>query len=61
MKRQKKLEPAFCWVHTVRTGETLQSIAERFLGSRKRCAEIKRMNGLKSDRIWTGQVLQLPK
>ena len=60
MKR-KRPETAFCWVHTVRTGETLQSVAERFLGSSNRCAEIKRMNGLKSDLIQPGQVLRLPK
>lgn len=61
MKRKKKPEPAFCWVHTVRTSESLQTVAARFLGCRERCAEIKRLNGLKSDLIKPGQVLRLPK
>lgn len=60
MKR-KKPEPVFCWIHTVRTGETLQSVAERFLGSGSRYTEIKRLNGLKGDLIKPGQLLKLPK
>ena len=60
MKR-KKPEPAFCWVYTVRTGESLQSIAGSFLGNWKRCGEIKRLNSLKGELIKPGQVLRLPR
>ena len=54
MKRKKKSEPAFCWIHTVRTGESLQAVAVRFLGRGNRYTEIKRLNGLKSDLITPG-------
>ena len=53
--------PAVGWTYTVRTGDSLWAIAARMLGSGSRYAEIKRLNGLKSDLIQPGQVLRLPK
>ena len=54
-------EPAVSWTYTVRTGDSLWSIAARMLGSGSRYTEIKQLNGLKSDLITPGQVLRLPK
>ena len=54
-------EPAVSWTYTVRTGDSLWAIAARMLGSGSRYAEIKRLNGLKSELIRPGQVLRLPK
>lgn len=54
-------EPAVGWTYTVRTGDSLWAIAARMLGSGSRYAEIKRLNGLKSELIRPGQVLRLPK
>lgn len=54
-------EPAVGWTYTVRTGDSLWAIAARMLGSGSRYAEIKQLNGLKSDLIQPGQVLRLPK
>ena len=53
--------PAVGWTYTVRTGDSLWAIAARMLGSGSRYAEIKRLNGLKSELIRPGQVLRLPK
>ena len=53
--------PAVGWTYTVRTGDSLWAIAARMLGSGSRYAEIKQLNGLKSDMIRPGQVLRLPK
>ncbi len=46
--------------HRVVKNETLWSIAEKYLGSGARYAEIKILNNLKSDTIFTGQVLKIP-
>ena len=54
-------EPAVSWTYTVRTGDSLWSIAARMLGSGSRYTEIKQLNGLKSDLITPGQVLRLPR
>ena len=41
-------------------GDTLWKIAERFLGKGSRYTEIVKLNGLKSNVLYTGQVLALP-
>ena len=46
--------------YTVVSGDSLWSIAERFLGSGARYTEIKAANGLSSDTIYPGQVLIIP-
>ena len=46
--------------YTVRAGDTLWGIAERFLGSGARYGEIMDLNGLTSTVIHPGQVLRLP-
>lgn len=47
--------------HTVAKNENLWGIAEKYLGSGIRYAEIKTLNNLKSDTIFTGQILKIPK
>ena len=46
--------------YTVGHGDTLWKIAERFLGKGSRYTEIVKLNGLKSNVLYTGQVLALP-
>ena len=46
--------------YTVVHGDTLWKIAERFLGKGSRYAEIVKLNGLKSNVLMSGQVLQIP-
>ncbi|MBR3969761.1 MAG: LysM peptidoglycan-binding domain-containing protein [Ruminococcus sp.] len=46
--------------HRVAKNENLWGIAEKYLGSGARYAEIKTLNNLKSDTIFTGQVLKIP-
>ena len=46
--------------YTVKRHDTLWSIAASQLGSGRRYKEIKELNGLASDVIFTGQVLKLP-
>ena len=41
-------------------GDTLWKIAERFLGKGNRYTEIVKLNGLKSNVLMSGQVLQIP-
>lgn len=48
------------FTYTVMSGDTLWSIAEKFLGSGSRYAEIKAANGLSSDIIYPGQALIIP-
>ncbi len=45
--------------HTVKKGETLWEIAEKYLGNGNRYKEIKKSNGLDSDVIYPGQVLKI--
>lgn len=47
--------------YTVKRGDSLWAIAAKNLGSGTRYTEIKALNGLKSDTIYPGQVLKLPK
>ena len=47
-------------VHTVVKGDTLWGIAEKYLGSGIRYKEIKALNGLDSDTIYSGQKLKIP-
>ena len=46
--------------YTVKSGDSLWSIAERLLGNGVRFAEILRLNGLNGYTIYPGQVLKLP-
>ena len=46
--------------HTVAAGESLWSIAAKYLGNGSRYKEIKQLNGLGNDTIYPGQVLKLP-
>ncbi|MBE6847940.1 MAG: LysM peptidoglycan-binding domain-containing protein [Ruminococcus sp.] len=46
--------------HRVAKNENLWGIAEKYLGNGARYAEIKALNNLKSDTIFTGQVLKIP-
>ena len=47
-------------VHTVKAGDTLWGIADKYLGDGTRYTEIKTANGLKSDTIYSGQKLTIP-
>ena len=46
--------------HTVKKNETLWGIATKYLMCGLRYTEIKKLNGLKSDIIYVGQVLKIP-
>ena len=46
--------------YTVVHGDTLWKIAERSLGKGSRYTEIVKLNGLKSNVLMPGQVLQIP-
>ena len=47
-------------VHTVVKGDTLWGIAVKYLGNGTRYKEIKTLNGLTSDVIYSGQKLKIP-
>lgn len=47
-------------VHTVAKGDTLWGIAVKYLGNGTRYKEIKALNGLTSDTIFSGQKLKIP-
>lgn len=47
-------------VHTVAKGDTLWGIAVKYLGNGTRYKEIKVLNGLTSDTIFSGQKLKIP-
>ena len=47
--------------YTVKKNDTLWSIASAMLGNGSRYHEIKKINGLVSDAIYTGQILKIPK
>ena len=46
--------------HTVVKGDTLWDIAERYLGKGSRYSEIKTLNGLTSNVLYSGQKLKIP-
>ena len=46
--------------YTVATDESLWAIAEKYLGSGLRYTEIKALNDLQTDTIYTGQILKIP-
>lgn len=47
-------------IHTVVKGDSLWSIAQKYLGNGSRYPEIKELNGLKSNVIYTGWKLKIP-
>lgn len=48
--------------YKVKSGDSLWSIAAKFLGDGRRYPEIRELNGIKSDNIiYTGQILKIPK
>lgn len=52
-------KPAYT-TYTVKKGDTLWQISQKYLGKGSRYKEIKSLNGLKSDIIHVGQMLKLP-
>ncbi|MFS8200469.1 N-acetylmuramoyl-L-alanine amidase (plasmid) [Streptomyces sp. CWNU-52B] len=61
MRARVKARLAPVVTYTVRSGDTLWSIAVAKLGAGSRYTEIKSLNGLKSDALTPGQTLKLPK
>ncbi len=59
-KEEPKVEPTYK-TYTVKKGDSLWKIAKTQLGSGLKYTQIKKLNGLKSNTIYTGQVLLLPK
>lgn len=53
--------PANYRIHTVKHGDTLWAIAQKHLGKGSRYTEIVKLNGLKSNVLYTGQKLKIPK
>ena len=49
------------FTYTVKKGDTLWAIAQRYLGSGTKYKEIKALNALNSDTIYPNQVLKIPK
>ena len=47
--------------YTVKKGDTLWTISQRYLGSGYKYKEIKTLNALSCDTIYTGQTLKIPK
>ena len=56
----KKLQSNGTKTYTVKHGDSLWSIAQRYLGSGARYNEIKKLNNLKSNLLKEGQTLILP-
>lgn len=46
--------------HIIKSGDTLWSIAENYLGNGAKYKELKNLNGLTSDTIYPGQTLKIP-
>lgn len=49
------------FVYTVKKGDTLWILAQRYLGNGSKYKEIKSLNALNSDTIYSGQSLKIPK
>lgn len=49
------------FIYTVKKGDTLWAIAQRYLGGGSKYKEIKTLNALNSDTIYPNQVLKIPK
>lgn len=49
------------FTYTVKKGDTLWAIAQRYLGSGTKHKEIKALNALNSDTIYPNQILKIPK
>jgi GH25 family lysozyme M1 (1,4-beta-N-acetylmuramidase) len=49
------------FTYTVKKGDTLWAIAQRYLGSGTKYKELKALNALNSDTIYPNQVLKIPK
>lgn len=47
--------------YTVKKGDTLWTIAQRYLGIGYKYKEIRELNALNSDMIYAGQTLKVPK
>lgn len=47
--------------HTIQKGDTLWSLAQKYLGSGARYTKIKSLNNLTSDTIYAGQTLKIPR
>lgn len=56
-----EVEESVYKIHVVKHGDTLWEIAEKYLGKGNRFTEIKTLNGMKSNVIYTGQKLKIPK
>ena len=56
---EKKSEKAL--THTVVKGDTVYSIAQKYLGKTSRASEIRRANNLVTDILRIGKVLVIPK
>ena len=59
--KSNNLENKNYFNHTVKKGDTLWAIAQRYLGSGYKYKEIKDLNALNSDMIYPGQTLKIPK
>lgn len=56
-----KAKPAETYrIHTVSHGESLWTIAQKYLGKGNRYNEIVKLNGLKSNVIYSGMKLKIP-
>lgn len=49
------------FTYTIKKDDTLWNLAQKYLGSGKRYNEIKKLNNLKSDMIYVGQTLKIPR
>ncbi|MBQ2671491.1 MAG: LysM peptidoglycan-binding domain-containing protein [Clostridia bacterium] len=59
--KSNNLENKNFFNYTVKKGDTLWAIAQRYLGSGYKYKEIKSLNALNSDMIYPGQTLKIPK
>lgn len=59
--KSNNLENKNYFNYTVKKGDTLWAIAQRYLGSGAKYIEIKALNGLSSDTIYPNQTLKIPK